>query len=143
MKYFFHNVRQFGKILFSNKKKSFDADKAKKDILLLVYLSTGDIFYTVANNGLPYWYFFVSTEFHLDVAQYVMESNGVFPMKHVSDYYCGDKVVLRVPQFAINHNKNTRDFIDNLMVLNKTGVDKNMAVQYLETVKQQMYQKYR
>jgi hypothetical protein len=29
------------------------------------------------------------------------------------------------------------------MALKKTGVDKNMAVQYLETVKQQMYQKSR
>lgn len=142
MVFLLHNLRQLRRAYCTNANKNADADKMRRDIELLVYLS-GFKQFVVAKNGLSYWYYFATSEVHLDTVQYIMESNGIYPLRHFSEMYCRDKVALRVPQFFINRDANTQKFIDAVTNMSYKNIDVKSVTKYLDAVEQQMNQKVR
>lgn len=139
MMFLLHNVKQLHKGVIGSRTKKADVTVNQQDIDVLAYMSA-TMFYTVAKNGIGYWYYFVSTERNIDTAKYIMELNGVYPLMHLSEFYCRDKIVLRVPQFIINRDKNAKTLIDGLMNTKHEHIDKKKTCQYLDLRRGQIYQ---
>lgn len=114
MKYFKHNAGQITKSLFT-KKPSVGREDTMESVYALSYISMGHMFSTVASNGFKYYYFFSYDKQNIEIAEYIFGKNGIYPVRHDSSLYHGEKVVLRIPYFMLLCNKNAHRFMDLLL----------------------------
>ena len=54
-------------------------EELELDAKTLVYLSSGNLFFTHARNGREYFYCFIANELDINVAKHLLQSNGLKP----------------------------------------------------------------
>ena len=102
------------------------SDNPGLDKAVLASLAT-DILYVRARNGERYWYY-VTDKQNIDVAKYMLRSNGVSVSEHNSRYYEFKRPVLRVRTDRLHAVPATKNFVSDIMGQKSTlGAD---VVQY-------------
>lgn len=92
------------------------SDNPQMDARVLAYLSGGNVFYTQATDGRTYLYYFTSFEQDIELAKYIMRSNGLKPREHGTRYFFFKSVVLRVPRSEIKPGTPVKAFVDDILV---------------------------
>lgn len=112
--YFLHNTKQITKKFFGDK-ENIDKQKQEEYIRALVYIAQGQMFHTVAKNGISYFYFLPNIKSNIETAEYIFAKNGIYPLRHDSDLYYGTRIVLRVPNVFLLFDKHAGDFVNSLI----------------------------
>ncbi|MEE1030369.1 MAG: hypothetical protein UIC65_05090 [Alphaproteobacteria bacterium] len=105
-------VKNLMPICTNNNVVAKSKEELELDAKTLVYLSTGNLFFTHARNGREYFYCFIANELDINVAKHLLQSNGLKPKTHISRYYHTPMLVLRARAADIEKNENARKFID-------------------------------
>lgn len=114
MGHFLHNTKQITQKFFGSK-ENIDKQTQQEYMRALVYIAQGQMFNTVAKNGFSYFYFLPNAESDIETAEYIFAKNGIYPLRHNTDMYYGERVVLRVPDLFLKFDEHAYDFIDGLM----------------------------
>lgn len=114
MGYFLHNAKQITK-KFTAGKENVDKEKQEEYTRALVYIAQGQMFNTVAKNGFSYFYFIPKARYNIETAEHIFAKNGIYPLRHDSDLFYGERVVLRVPDLFLVFDKHAGDFINRLI----------------------------
>lgn len=130
----FKAVTEYVKNLFPGKAPVQVSDNRELDIRVLAVLST-DKFYTIANNGHRYWYYFTDKP-NIPVAQYILRSNGVEVKQHKSMYFYSRPDVLRIRRKDLDKNIVAANFVDALMCVDTTSVDIKQIHARIDQIKQ-------
>lgn len=131
-------VVDYVKDLFSGSAVALENRDMNKDVKALMYLSSGNIFYTNARNGREYLYCFVSDKSNVNVARNILRANGMNPNLHLSHYYNTPMLALRTPVKEIAENDQAQRFADRLMVeRNRIAFDKDI-VSYIANIRQRI-----
>ena len=121
-------VVDYVKDLFSGSAVALENRDMNKDAKALMYLSSGNIFYTNARNGREYLYCFVPDKANVNVARNILRANGMNPNLHLSHYYNTPMLALRTPVKEIAENDQAQRFADRLMVeRNRIALDKDIV----------------
>lgn len=86
-----------------------------KDAVALFALLNGNVNYFYARNGNKYLYCFISNEENIDVAKFILKSNGMNPKLHISRYYPEPMLAFRVPASDFKNNNTAAAFKQNLL----------------------------
>ena len=113
-------------------------EELELDAKTLVYLSSGNLFFTHARNGREYFYCFVSNESDIHTAKYLFQSNGLKVKTHVSRYYNTPMLVLRVLASDIEKNDSARKFIDCVTTERKKYIKYEQVHNHLNQVRQKI-----
>lgn len=131
-------VVDYVKDLFSGSAVALENRDMNKDVKALMYLSSGNIFYTNARNGREYLYCFVPDKTNVNVARNILRANGMNPNLHLSHYYNTPMLALRTPVKEIAENDQAQRFADRLMVeRNRIAFDKDI-VSYIANIRQRI-----
>lgn len=131
-------VVDYVKDLFSGSAVVLENRDMNKDAKALMYLSSGNIFYTNARNGREYLYCFVPDKSNINVARNILRANGMNPNLHLSRYYNTPMLALRTPVKEIAENDQAQRFADRLMVeRNRIALDKDI-VSYVANIRQRI-----
>ena len=131
-------VVDYVKDLFSGSAVALENRDMNKDAKALMYLSSGNIFYTNARNGREYLYCFVPDKANINVARNILRANGMNPNLHLSHYYNTPMLALRTPVKEIAENDQAQRFADRLMVeRNRIAFDKDI-VSYIANIRQRI-----
>ena len=131
-------VVDYVKDLFSGSAVALENRDMNKDVKALMYLSSGNIFYTNARNGREYLYCFVPDKTNINVARNILRANGMNPNLHLSHYYNTPMLALRTPVKEIAENDQAQRFADRLMVeRNRIAFDKDI-VSYIANIRQRI-----
>ncbi len=131
-------VVDYVKDLFSGSAVALENRDMNKDVKALMYLSSGNIFYTNARNGREYLYCFVPDKSNVNVARNILRANGMNPNLHLSHYYNTPMLALRTPVKEIAENDQAQRFADRLMVeRNRIAFDKDI-VSYIANIRQRI-----
>ena len=131
-------VVDYVKDLFSGSAVALENRDMNKDVKALMYLSSGNIFYTNARNGREYLYCFVPDKTNVNVARNILRANGMNPNLHLSHYYNTPMLALRTPVKEIAENYQAQRFADRLMVeRNRIAFDKDI-VSYIANIRQRI-----
>lgn len=106
------------------------------DAETLAYMAT-DKFYTVATNGGKYWYY-ATDEQDMDVAQYILRSNGIRAQKHNSHVAILGLPVLRVGMSHLKRVNGGRGFVDNVMHIVPKKLDEKQICGHIEQIRQKI-----
>ena len=129
-------VVDYVKDLFSGSAVVLENRDMNKDVKALMYLSSGNIFYTNARNGREYLYCFVPDKSNINVARNILRANGMNPNLHLSHYYNTPMLALRTPVKEIAENEQAQRFADRLMVeRSRIALDASIAG-YVEQLRQ-------
>ena len=129
-------VVDYVKDLFSGSAVALENRDMNKDVKALMYLSSGNIFYTNARNGREYLYCFVPDKSNVNVVRNILRANGMNPNLHLSHYYNTPMLALRTPVKEIAGNDQAQRFADRLMVERKRiALDASIAG-YVEQLRQ-------
>lgn len=116
------------------------SDNPQMDARVLAYLSGGNVFYTRAMDGRAYLYYFTSFEQDIELAKYIMRSNGLKPREHKTRYFFDRSVVLRVPRSEIKPGMSVRAFVDRIFVCTNAYPDLQQIDARINQIKQKMNQ---
>lgn len=131
-------VVDYVKDLFSGSDVALENRDMNKDAKALMYLSSGNIFYTNARNGREYLYCFVPDKANINIARNILRANGMNPNLHLSHYYNTPMLALRTPVKEIAENDQAQRFADRLMVeRNRIALDKDI-VSYVANIRQRI-----
>lgn len=131
-------VVDYVKDLFSGSAVALENRDMNKDAKALMYLSSGNIFYTNARNGREYLYCFVPDKANVNVVRNILRANGMNPNLHLSHYYNTPMLALRTPVKEIAENDQAQRFADRLMVeRNRIAFDKDI-VRYIANIRQRI-----
>ena len=72
-------VKNLMPICTNNNVVAKSKEELELDAKTLVYLSTGNLFFTHARNGREYFYCFIANELDINVAKHLLQSNGLKP----------------------------------------------------------------
>ena len=91
----FSTVVEYVKNLFPGRAPAV-SDNPAADALALSFLAQGVPFYTVAGNGLSYWYCFVYNPENRVLVKQILRDNGIKFSEHKSNYdYRFDVIAIR------------------------------------------------
>ncbi|MDW2995440.1 MAG: hypothetical protein R8M71_00530 [Alphaproteobacteria bacterium] len=85
-----------------------------KDAVALFALLNGNVRYFYARNGKKYLYCFINNDANIDVAKFILKSNGMNPKLHISRYYPEPMLAFRVPASDFKNNNTAAAFKQNL-----------------------------
>lgn len=134
----FTAVVDYVKNLFPGRAPVIPSDNPMADANVLAHLSH-NMFYTVATNGNSYWYYFVNDDNDLNLAKYILHSNGIKVEKHNSHYFWGERQpVLRVRRYLLRGDIAAQNFVERLMTINTANLEQKAIDARIATVKQKM-----
>ena len=129
-------VVDYVKDLFAGNEIVLANHNMDNDVKALIYLSSGNVFYTNARNGREYLYCFIRNKANVNVARNILRANNMNPNLHVSRYYCTPMLVLRTPVKEIAVNNKAQRFADKLMNERKKTVLYEGIKSYIATLRQ-------
>ncbi len=86
---------------------------AEQDIELLAAMCA-QAMYLYSRNGLYYWYYFLRSKDNVDVAQFLLQRNGIFAEPHKTRYMGARNLVLRVPYRAFSKSPVHHEFLNSV-----------------------------
>jgi hypothetical protein len=108
------------------------------DARALFTLLNGNVNYLYARNGNRYLYCFVHNEANIDIAKFILKSNGMNPKLHISRYYAEPMLALRVPESNFD-NYAAAEFKKCLLNYRMNfSMSKDVAVSRLQEIRQHM-----
>jgi len=137
----FSTVVEYVKNLFPGRTPVVTSDNPTADAIALSYLAHGVPFYTVAGNGISYWYCFVYDTDEREIAKRILRSNGIKFAEHKSNYFRDGAIVLRTRRSYLRKNPNALQFVENVMRYNAFTVNKGIAEKRVAEIRTRMEQK--
>ena len=127
----------------SPKNKNFYADTSgfadpQRDARALFKLLSGNVNYLYARNGNRYLYCFVHNEANIDIAKFILKSNGMKPRLHVSSYYAEPMLALRVPESDFKNCETAAAFKNTLLNHRMNFCVEDVAISRLQEIRQHM-----
>ncbi|MDE5615297.1 MAG: hypothetical protein K2I81_00485 [Alphaproteobacteria bacterium] len=123
--------------------KSHIGSNADQDLNLLSAMCVETHILTASNGG-KYWYYFPNTMENVDVAQYLLERNGVVPTFRMSRYMAGfsrRRPAFRLSQSYLLRHPEINEFVKKIKERDYRMVnDANLELQILN-IRNQMRQK--
>ena len=136
----FSTVVEYVKNLFPGRAPAV-SDNPAADALALSFLAQGVPFYTVAGNGLSYWYCFVYNPENRVLVKQILRDNGIKFSEHKSNYYRdNNSIVLRVRRSFLNKNPNALKFANMVMSHNPITLDSESAQKRVAEIRAKMKQ---
>ncbi len=137
----FSAVVDYVKNLFPSKSAPVEpSDNPKMDACVLACLATGNVFYTRAMDGRTYLYYFTSFDEDVELAKYIMRSNGLKPREHETRYFFDKTIVLRIPRSELKVGMPGRDFVDDVLINANVRFDRAAVDMRINQIKQKMNQ---
>ena len=124
-------------------KTKIKAEKSQNpelDMKALSYLAFDKMYFLRARDNMVYWYCYVS-ETYMDIAEYILRSNGLRPKRHYSCYDMAYPVVLRIPVKKIKKNPTGKDFIKKTMDLHQIDDERDIVFDYVQNLYEKLSQK--
>ena len=118
-------------------------DTAPQDIKLLSAICA-DVHVMTASNGGTYWYYFPNNIEDVEVAQYLMERNGVVPTFRMSHYLAGwgdYRPAFRLSQSYLLRHPEQNNFVKQIEERNYSSIEDANLQQQILNLRNQMRQK--
>ena len=109
-----------------------------KDAVALFALLNGNVNYFYARNGNKYLYCFISNEENIDVAKFILKSNGMNPKLHISRYYPEPMLAFRVPESNFDNSAAAKFKKCLLNYRMNFSMSKDVGVSRLQEIRQHM-----